>query len=305
MRQKLIIILCMIASLGAWGQKTYTYTIRDTMEMKLDVYSPQQPRADKACVIYVFGGGFFTGARDDSASVIACKRLTEQGFTAISIDYRLKLGNISFDTVKLLKAYKLFYYVIDEAVADCCSAIKFVYEHASELNIDKEKIILTGSSAGAITVLQTDYSRANHLNVARELPSEFIPAAVIPYAGAIYTLKGKVHYDTPPAPTCFFHGTKDRIVNYHRFHASLQASLNGSDKLEKIFEKNHYNHWILRYEGIGHEVAGYLPKTIEEFTAFVDAVLSGRDMDYDATCKDTACKPTPMSKMSVFDLYLK
>ena len=24
-----------------------------------------------------------------------------------------------------------------------------------------------------------------------------------------------------------------------------------------------------------------------------------------ATCKDTACKPTPMSKMSVFDLYLK
>lgn len=304
MKQIVIILLFSAFALSASGQKTYTYAVRGSEELKMDLYTPAQPRADKACVIYVFGGGFFTGARDDSSSVSACKALTEKGFTAISIDYRLKLKSVDFDTVRLVKAYRLFHYVIDEAVEDCCSAIRYVCDHAGELGIDPSKIVLTGSSAGAITVLQTDYARANGMKVAQELPQGFVPAAVVPYAGAVYLLKGRVGYALPPAPTCFFHGTKDRIVNYRRMHASLRASLNGADKVEKCFAKEGYSHWILRFEGVGHEVAGYLTKTIDEFTAFVDASLSGRVMDYDAACHDAACRPTPMSKMSVFDLYL-
>lgn len=297
-----ILFLSMVGLLSQ-AQTTYIYSHRDSVELKYDVYHPSQPREDKACVIYVFGGGFVTGSRDDVHSRKACEALTSQGFTAISIDYRLGLQQYKGKKVQLRNAYLMFYEVINLAVEDCCDAINHVWCHADELGIDRNKIILTGSSAGAITVLQTDYSRANGLEIAQTLPKSFIPLAIVPYAGAIDLLKGHVSYKTPPAPTCFFHGTLDRIVNYRQFHGSLRSTLYGANSLAKIFSKNGYSYWIMRFKGRGHEVAGYLPFTIQEFTAFVDATLSGRKFSYDCTCEDKALKQTPHSRDNIFDLY--
>lgn len=301
---RIVVFAILLFSFGCcWAQQTYTFARRDTLELKLDVYQPQSPRADHACVLYVFGGGFFSGERDNEYSKKCCQMLADRGFVAVSIDYRLYLKNAP--KVPLLKMYTLFDTAIRWGVEDCSDAVAYLWEHAGTLHIDPSRIILTGSSAGAITVLQTDYCRANALPASSALPVGFVPAAVIPYAGGIFCRNHDLEYKTPPAPTCFFHGTCDRIVNYKRLRGSLGTSLFGAKSVAKVFEKNGYNYWIMRFQDRGHEIAIALPPTIDEFCAFVDAVLAGRKMQYDATCVDAAVPQTEWTHMSIFDLYVK
>jgi len=297
----ILFLFLLLLSMTVSGQQTFDYAVRGNDTLRLDVYRPATPRGDGACVVYVFGGGFAVGARNDSASTVACSRLAERGFTVVSIDYRLYMRHAP--KVPLLKAYTLFDTAIDQAVEDCSEAIAFVCAHAREWNIDPSRIVLTGSSAGAITVLQTDWCRANSLPLVASLPQGFRPAAVIPYAGGVNCRNGKMHYATPPAPTCFFHGTVDRIVAYKRFRGSVHGALNGAATVVKEFKKKGYSYWILRYEDRGHEVAGALPSTVDEFCAFVDATLRGHHMAYDATCVNSEIRQSRWTHMSLFELY--
>lgn len=302
--KRVISVVVVLLLIGvSHAQQTYVFAHRDTVDLKLDVYQPSHPRADHACVLYVFGGGFVSGQRNDKYSAQCCQLLADRGFVAVAIDYRLYLKHAP--KVPLLKMYTLFDTAIRYAIEDCSDAVAYLWDHAGELKIDPTKIVLTGCSAGAITVLQTDYSRVNKLPAASHLPAGFVPAAVIPYAGGIMCRNNALKYASQPAPTCMFHGTSDRIVNYRRFRGSLGTSLFGTNSVAKVFAKNKYNYWVLRFDDRGHEIAAALPPTIDEFCAFVDAALSGRVMQYDATCTDKAVPQTEWSKMNIFDLYLK
>ncbi len=302
MKNILFSLIFMALAVSVSAQQTYVFAHRDTTQLRLDVYQPANPRADQACVMYVFGGGFFSGERNNQSSVRACQALADRGFVVVSIDYRLYLRHAP--KLPLLKMYTNFDTAIRYAVEDCSDAVNFICSHAKELNINTSRIILTGSSAGAIAVLQADYCRANRLPAAMAMPGGFKPAAVIPYSGAILCRNSQLHYATPPAPTCFFHGTCDKVVNYRRFRGAIHTSLFGASSLAKVFKKNSYPYWIMRFDGNGHEVSIALPQTINEFCAFVDATLSGADMQYDATCRSSKVPTTSWSKMTVFDLYL-
>ena len=59
----------------------------------------------------------------------------------------------------------------------------------------------------------------------------------------------------------------------------------------------------MRYEGIGHEVASFLPGSVDLFCGFVEQVFSGRRTTLDATLKDEKLVPTEWTKMNVFDIY--
>ena len=297
----LSLLLCLAVYVHA--QETYTYTTHGTQEMKLDVYRPAKPRADGATVVYAFGGGFVLGARNDSAAVHCCHLLAERGFTAISIDYRLWLKRIDPNNIKWTKVLDYFDSAIRVATEDCCAALRYIVDNSGSLGIDPSKIILTGNSAGAVTVLQTDYCRANQRPEASVLPAGWKPAAVVPYAGAVYETRSKLKYLTPPAPTCFFHGTEDKIVFYRSVHLCRHRVAGASWLVKHRFKKNRYPYWIMRFKGRGHEVAGYLPDTMEEFEAFANAALAGRVTFYDATCEDAALKPNKWTKMNIIQLY--
>lgn len=302
MKKLLSILLLIPLAASAFGQQTYTFAHRDTTALQLDVYQPANPRPDHACVLYVFGGGFFSGARNNQSSTLACQALADRGFVAVSIDYRLFLRHAH--QLPLLQMYTNFDTAIRYAVEDVSSAVNFLCSHAQELGINSSRIILTGSSAGAIAVLQADYCRANRLPAAIDMPGGFRPAAVVPYAGAILCRNRALHYATPPAPTCFFHGTADKVVNYRRFRGAVHTSLFGASSVAKVFKSNNYSYAIMRFKGNGHEVAIALPNTINEFCAFVDATLAGHKLQYDATCKSSGVPTTAWSKLTVFDLYL-
>lgn len=277
----------------------------DTMPVRMDIYYPEHRRPDSTTVLYFFGGGFILGARDSSSSLEAVKALLDEGFVAVSADYRLGLSMVDFDTVKLFSVSKPFFFAIDMAVEDCCHAVKYLCSHSKELGIRTDRIVLTGSSAGAITVVQTDYYRCNNMRQVSALPQGWKPLAVVPYSGAVFCKKGHLQYATPPAPTCFFHGTSDRIVNYNKFRSTGRNVLYGGNQLARRFQENSYPYWILRFKDRGHEVAAYLPYTIQEFTTFVDMVLDGRETFYDATCIDAHLPRWKWADATLFDLYLK
>ena len=297
------VVMLLLFAAVVTAQETYTYTTHGSQEMKLDIYRPANPRLDHATVVYVFGGGFVLGARNDSSSAQCCRLLAEHGFTAVSIDYRLWLRRMNRDSIKWTKVFDYFDSAIRVATEDCCAALRYLIDNSGQLAIDPDKIILTGNSAGAVTVLQTDYCRANSRPEAAVLPAGWKPAAVIPYAGAVYETQGKLKYKTPPAPTCFFHGTEDRIVFYRTFHLCKHRLAGASWLVKHRFKKNRYPYWIMRFKGRGHEVAGYLPDTMQEFEAFVNAALAGRVTYYDAKCEDEALKPNKWTRMNIIQLY--
>ena len=290
----------------AQEKKTYVFAERDTA-LRLDVYRPAQPRTDSACVLTVFGGGFVTGSRDNELQTEIAHQLTDRGFTVVSIDYRLGLADsarVAPTRRSIGGVQSRFQWAIDIAAEDCAAACAWVVNHAKELGINPQRIVLTGSSAGAIAVLQMDYCRANGMPQAAALPAGWQPAAVVTYSGAVMT-DGKPRWQTPPAPTMLMHGTKDKIVAYKRFPSLIRHALYGSATIFKQMRKQGYPVWIVRYEGIGHEVASFLPGSADLFCGFVEQVLHGRVTTLDATMTDSRLKPTEWTDMNVIDLYAK
>ena len=304
MRKSLLVLLLSLGSVAfAQTKESYAFVERDST-LYLDFYRPDNPRADKACVVSLFGGGFFKGTRDGKLQQRIASLLTERGFSVACIDYRLGLK----DTARLATfsgitgRLDMFQYCIDIAVEDCAAAVDWLCRHATELDIDTSKIVLTGSSAGAIAVLQMDWCRANGLQLVAALPKAWKPAAVVPYAGAIMS-HGSPTWRTPPAPTLLMHGTEDKIVAYSTYPPILTYALYGAKRVFKQMQKQGYPCWIVRFEGIGHEVASWLPGSVDFFCGFVNQALSGRITTLDATMKDSKLVPSKWSKMTLKDLY--
>ena len=302
-RTAILILLLSGLTLQAQTKQTYQFVQRDSV-LSLDVWTPAHPRPDSACVVAVFGGGFVVGERDDQYQTLVAKMLTDRGFTVVSPDYRLGLKDSAMvaKNRKLTRLRTLFQWTIDIAAEDVAAAVAWVVAHAAELGVNPGRIVLTGSSAGAIAVLQMDWCRANSQPEASVLPDGWKPAAVVPYSGAVMC-KGKPRYATAPAPTMLMHGMKDKIVAYRRFPTVLRHALYGASSVARQMRKAGYPCWIVRFEGVGHEVASWLPGSIDLFCAFVDQALAGRVSSLDATMTDSKLTPSKWTEMNVFDLY--
>ena len=298
-------LLCLVFSrVGAQECKTYGFVERDSM-LYLDVYKPDVPRQDGAAVMALFGGGFFSGERNNWYMKQTAQSLLDHGFTVISIDYRLGFHDSAMvaQNRKLLKLPKLFRFCIDIAVEDCAAAVAWVCSNAGMLGIDPSKLILTGSSAGAITVLQLDYCRANSLKEASALPPGWKPAAVVPYSGGIMCHRRELRYDTDPAPTMLLHGTKDHIVAYKSLGLPFSDKMFGAKSVDKAMRRQDIPHWFIRFGDIGHEVAAWQSGSIDLFCAFVDLTLAGHITTLDADMTDSRLTPASWAQMTMLQLY--
>ena len=152
-------------------------------------------------------------------------------------------------------------------------------------------------------MLQLDYSRANALSPAALLPDGWKPAAVIPYAGGVMCRKRDLKYAAPPAPTMLLHGVEDKIVAYSHFGLPFSAGMFGSNRISKQFRKQEIPHWIIRFKGIGHEVASWFPQSVELFCCFAEQTLSGRISWLDAVMTDSRLQPTVWTDMNMLRMY--
>ncbi len=111
-------------------KKNITYCNIDDRKLLLDVFYPTIKSTKKrTAIILIHGGGWRTGNKKIHHSL--AQRLSELGYVCFTPAYRLS-------TEALYPA----------AIYDLKSAIRWVREHAKEYQIDTEKIVVAGHSAG-------------------------------------------------------------------------------------------------------------------------------------------------------------
>jgi len=266
------------------------YAEKEGEELKLDLYrTDTATMLPQPCLVFVFGGGFKDGERDAELYKRYFNYFADRGFTVVAIDYRLGMkgqkapGMLNFKP--LLNAIHL-------AVEDLYSATNYLLENAQQLYIDPSRIIISGSSAGAITVLQADYMERDHHPLADMLPAAFHYAGVISFSGGIFSKEGVPSYTERPAPTLFFHGSADRLVPYNKtrlFHLGMF----GTKSLAARFRTERYPYMFYSLEDMGHEVSEYpmneyLPE-IEQFIS--DFVFDRKQWMIDVSHKEMLRKP--------------
>ena len=286
----------------AQDMQTYQYAERDTLNLYLDFYTPETVHDSTICLVYVFGGGFIRGNRDGEWEKAYFKKLVDAGFQVASIDYRLGLvgaKNLSvFNTEPLETA-------VNMATEDAILALSYLLEHAKELKINKDYIVMTGSSAGAITSLQTDYALCNGFLNYDILPNDFRLAGVVAYAGAIFSHDGLVEYrNHAPAPTMMYHGMRDNLVSYKGI-SLFSVGFFGLDAIVKRFEKYDYPYFARRFEDYGHSIALAGPLTIDDLLWFCRHYIYNKEriqVDGTYTNLDPATMP-PFDFYKPSDLY--
>jgi predicted esterase len=184
----------------------------------------------------------------------------------VSIDYRLGLkgaNKVGIAQVNVLDK------AIHMAVEDLFSATAFMIDNAETLGIDPDNIVISGSSAGAISVMQAEYEICNRTQWAEALPKDFNYAGVMSFAGAILSRKGKVKYAESPCPTMMLHGTADALVPYRQI-AFFNLGFFGGGKLVERFKKFDYNYNMYHFNDYGHEVAGSMETTLDLQLKFLE-----------------------------------
>lgn len=280
---------------------SYLFAERADGPLWLDVYAPAKGTENEGLptVLYVFGGGFKTGSRDNVYLMPFFKRLTDSGYRVVSIDYRLGLKDV---TKMGIAQRDLLKKAIDMAVEDLFSATVFLCNNAGVTGVDPANIVLCGSSAGAITILQADWERCNGGALASVLPKDFSYAGLVSFSGAVYSDRGKVAYrNAAPAPTVLFHGIDDKIVTYKKI-ALFNLCFGGSDCLYPVLLKSGVPCAIYRFAGIGHEVAASMMRNFPLMDRFIRAnVCGGGVFCEDATITDSTIKPWEIKSLD--ELY--
>lgn len=268
---------------------TYVYEKRDTCDLFMDVYNPDKGSETtfagktKPTIVFMFGGGFITGTRDDKSYNAWFRMLTENGYRVISIDYRLGLKGTSKVGIAQVNVLDK---AIHMAVEDLFSATNFIIENAEQLGVERDNIVISGSSAGAITVMQAEYEIANRTSYASVLPEGFNYAGVMSFAGAILSRKGKVKYETAPCPTMMLHGTSDKIVPYKQI-ALFNLGFFGGGKLVDRFQKFGYDYNMYHFVDYGHEIAGSMSTTFDLQLDFLEEnVVQGKKRIIEAWISD-------------------
>lgn len=250
---------------------THIFANKENNTLKLDRYRMNNATQKQACLFFVFGGGFKNGERDNKNYEKYFHFFAENGFTVISIDYRLGMKDqkgIGINNYKPLKN------AINMAVEDLFDATLYSIEHANEWMIDTSLFIISGSSAGAITVLQAEYENRNKTELSNRLPAQFQYAGVISFSGAIFSTNGELKWKKEkPCPIMLFHGDNDKVVPYNKIRF-FKLGFFGSRHIASKLNENGFFYHFLSFKDAAHEIS-WIPmyENKKEILEFIDIFI--------------------------------
>lgn len=246
-------VLAVMSGAFAAQPKTMVYSVRGADTLRADYYSVQAPSAP--CVVFMFGGGFYSGSRASSSYTDYFEFLNERGYGVFSIDYRLGLKALDGMSEKpsLGRMIGLLTSSVDMAVTDLYDATAFLLKHAGELGVDADRILVCGSSAGAISVLTGQWGLARG-RAEGILPAGFDYAGVISFAGAIYTVQGAPRRYAPSCPVMMFHGSADSNVPYRKL-ALGKIGFYGPQYLTKRMNRTEAPYYWCDFQDADHKIA--------------------------------------------------
>ena len=110
-----------------------TYRTASNQQLKMDVYYRRGATTPQPTIVYMHGGFWVAGAKE--TAIMGLLPWMEMGWNVVNVEYRL---GVAPDTTTLAPA----------AVDDCFCALRFVAGLPASYNIDKNRIVVTGESAG-------------------------------------------------------------------------------------------------------------------------------------------------------------
>lgn len=234
--------------------KTYL-TPLGTKNLKMNIWVPVTPldEAKKPLLLMIHGGAFQTGSRNDQDNI--CKEFALRGFVAVTIDYR-KGWNCNNGGGLHQKAVYM-------ALQDAYSALEYLYNNRFLYKINTNAIFVGGSSAGAITALNTVYMEQSEADVLMPGAS----ALLGPLKSSTYpnlNIKGifnnwggidaSIFDNSEAVPMISFHGSNDGVVPYEVNQAGPvcdQTTIWGSKKIYDQIQQNVPNVCLELYERTG------------------------------------------------------
>ncbi len=126
----------------------YVYKNTPQRDLQLTCVQPANKVYDKAPLYFVLpGGGWYVEERLGMLNYarVSVNALLAAGFIVVTTDYRVTPEGV----------------FLDDIVTDCFDALRFVVHHADEWGIDRDRIFISGHSAGAHLALMIGMSKGD------------------------------------------------------------------------------------------------------------------------------------------------
>lgn len=268
-------------------EENVTYSKLPDIDLQLDVAYPKEGKGPYPAIVFIHGGAWAGGTRKDYKSSI--QSAARRGYVAAAISYRLT----QFDpTTKIAK------FPFPAQIQDCKCAIRWLRSVADNYHVDKDRVGVTGGSAGGHLSLLVGMASGEKLfDDDRYADQSSAVKAVVNYCGPtelvaefndvvpvqdflfalckgtpetsadMYKFASPITYvgkQNPPILT--FHGEVDDIVPVG------QAKL-----LDEAMKKSDARHQMILFPGVGHAISGDAGrKAGEAMWAFFDEYLKGK-----------------------------
>lgn len=111
--------------------------------LKLDLYQPEGLEGRRPLILFMHGGAFYVGDKQEPAYVDFCRHFASMGYVTASINYRMgfHVGKGEIERAGYV------------ALQDAHAAMRFLVSNADKYGIDTGELFVAGSSAGSITAL--------------------------------------------------------------------------------------------------------------------------------------------------------
>lgn len=106
------------------------YAGSDDPGQVLDIYYADEAIRKNAVLIDIHGGFYVAGKRENNRSFASC--FLKEGYDVVLLEYRLNDGKRD----------------VSDELADCAAGLDYLSSHAEELRLNKNRMFLTGDSAG-------------------------------------------------------------------------------------------------------------------------------------------------------------
>lgn len=253
--------------------QTLVYAKKNGEDLVIDLYRPKSAGESTPMIIFMHGGGFSGGSPKNPQEVKFAKIAASKGYTVGLISYRLtrkgKSFGCDFKAEGKIATFRA-------AAEDFMDAVVFMIKNSEKLGIDREKIIVGGSSAGAEAVLNAVYNP--DLMFENEKYSDIKVSAVISLAGALLDVR---YLDEKNAvPGIFFHGTDDNLVPYatapHHYCDNAKPGyliLDGSKTIVNRLDELYTSYLFYTVLGARHEISGMPFEDLPQVFRFLKDVV--------------------------------
>lgn len=143
---------------------------------QMDVYLPPDVEREAPLMVYVHGGGWIQGARDEAAADL--RWFADQGYVVLAPEYSLAIPKRP---------------TWDTAINQIGSVLAWAVEHAADWGADPHRLVVWGGSAGANLALVASYAAATGFR----LPDGRVVPPVAAVAGEVPAVDPLSFYDNP------------------------------------------------------------------------------------------------------------